>query len=185
VSVLLHANANPRIRGGQCKLGFPLTLATINDHIGIISILGPSSWSAIDQNRASIYSIYDSPVLSSMSAAAEKNKAKILEVLLSQAPKSFDLQASMNVRVFEEAFVNGHVPIAEKSVELRFNLSRPTSTYREFPTALGCAVKAQQIPMVKFSKVDSILLVLFLIIRVAILSLVNSKGGYTTTILID
>jgi hypothetical protein len=33
------------------------------------------------------------------------------------------------------------------------------------------------------SVVDSILLVLFPIIKVAILSLVNRKGGYTTTIL--
>jgi hypothetical protein len=37
--------------------------------------------------------------------------------------------------------------------------------------------------MMSYSEVDSILLVLFPIIRVAILSLVISKGGYTTTIL--
>jgi hypothetical protein len=36
---------------------------------------------------------------------------------------------------------------------------------------------------IKSSEVDSILLVLFPIIKVVILSLVNRKGGHTTTIL--
>jgi hypothetical protein len=39
-------------------------------------------------------------------------------------------------------------------------------------------------PMSHESKVDSILLVLFLIIKVVILLLVNRKGGYITTILL-
>ena len=41
-----------------------------------------------------------------------------------------------------------------------------------------------EIIVANLSVVDSILLVLFQIIKVAILSLVNRKGGYTTTILL-
>ena len=42
----------------------------------VVSVLLRASWSDKDQNRASIYSIYDSPVPSSMSAAAERTKPK-------------------------------------------------------------------------------------------------------------
>jgi ankyrin repeat protein len=146
VSILLQAHADPRICAeGDFK--FPLTLATINDHTSIVSLLSPVSWS--DKDRKGSWNSY-SPVLSAIRAAAGKNKVRLLEIILAQAPTSFNVQESLRIEVFKEAFTSGHLPVAEMLIDLKFDLSESMQTYYDYPTALGHAVKGGQMAMIKF-----------------------------------
>jgi ankyrin repeat protein len=146
VSVLLQAHANPRVRA-EGSFQFPLTLATMNDHRGIVSLLGAVSWSDKDLKKRNYLG---SPVKSAIHAAAGKNKVELLEIVLAQAPASFNVQESLSMEVFQEAFSGGHLPVAKKLIDLKFDLSESTVTYRDYPTALGHAVKGGQMAMIKF-----------------------------------
>lgn len=144
VLILLHAHADPRIGYGD---NFPLTVATINDHGGIVSLLSAASWSEKDRKKSWYRG---SPVLSAIHAAAARNNVALLNLILEKAPISFNVREALNIKIFEEAFIRGHLPIAENLLQLGFNLSEPTDASRGYPTALGYAIKGRQMAMIKF-----------------------------------
>jgi len=150
VSILLQAHADPGIHAGG-GFEFPLTLATINNHRDIVSLLSAVSWSAKVQKRArGWYFKSKSPILSAIRAAAEKDKVSLMELILAQAPASFNVQHSLDMELFKEAFTSGHIAVAEKLIDLKFDLSEPMVTFGDCPTALGHAVKGGHMAMIKF-----------------------------------
>jgi ankyrin repeat protein len=154
VRVLLEANANDEFRGDH-EYHFPLVIAVRNRHIGIISLLAPLAWSRVkpraNSSRFDYLSLYKSPILSAMRAAADcDNSQEVLRVLFSYAPSNLPLPEYIGLDVVSNIFRSGRVACAEFIASLGFDLSRSTSMLEQYPTPLGLAIHGQNLAMIQF-----------------------------------